>query len=732
MLDQTLAPTVETDEKVYYTGGAIKALGDGEIEGYLVVWGSPAVKDSYGEWFTPQTNYELQRYESWPILYHHELDKEIGGVEIGRVYSITPDNIGLLAKGKLDLSKPHAPRIYSDVLRNRLYFSSGTVPHWVDAKQSGEIIRWPIAEASLTPSPAEKSGRTSVHAIRSAMIALEQETSDVPKEPQAEEVNSTETDNRALIETIESFDTNYHRGEYIMSKAIKMDSAMLITALENAGLDAAQTVAVMKEFGAAESGEMEQETPEPTDAQAAPAVEAKAAPEKVTQFFDAKGFAKELQTVFQQAAKVAPAEDTLPGVSATPAAKARTPQISIRSQYEDLSAQDMAYYAFLMNKSGRKDRLSVDFYREASGKAIKAYEAGEVKFDTKDEERRFAAKTSELNTTLVADDGADWVPTLWTSDLWARTRIDNKIASAIQSFAMPSASYEYPIESTDPTVYAVAESDDAAHLSLVSGSTFTSSKVVTDKVTFTAKKLGLQTMFSVELDEDSIVQFIPQLRNQALRAMQNAIDNVIANADATTGTGNINLSGANTSTVPTAKFLYGGGNGFRYNALISVGAAAMTDAGGAAPTLSLIRSTIAKLSATYSVRPSEIKLFVDVATWHKLKSIDELLVYMNNGRGSTVNDGIVPMIDGSEVVVSEEVGKTLSTGYYSSTAASNTLGQLIVVHTPGWKLGYRRQVTTDVSYLPYYDSYVLTMTARMALGKRDTGTSALLYNIGVS
>lgn len=522
-----------------------------------------------------------------------------------------------------------------------------------------------------------------------------------------------------------------------MSTAVKMDSAMLITALENAGLDAEKTVAVMKELGAVEGAEMEREPVEPTDALPPAAddemeVKNEVKPPAAIKF-DAKAFAKELQKAMQHNARIAPAEDDdLPGVS-IPVKKPQQHQFSVRSEFEELSAQDMGFYAHLMNKSGRTARLTKDFWREAGGKAIKAYEAGEVKFDDKDEERRFAIKASELNSTLIADDGGDWVPTLWSSDLWKRTRIENKIASSVQSFAMPSASYEYPIESTDPIVYSVVETDDTAHLSLVTGSPFTMSKVVTDKVTFTAKKLGLQTGFSVELNEDSIVQFIPQLRNQALRAFQNAIDNVIANADSTTGTGNINLSGANTSTVPTAKFLYGGGDGFRHVPLIDVAAGAqLTDAGGAAPTLSLIRTTIAKLAAAFSVRPSEIKLFVDVATWHKFKSIDELLVYMNNGRGSTVNDGLVPSIDGSEVIVSEEIGKTLNTGYYSSTAASNTLGQMIAVHTPSWKLGYRRQIMTDISYLPVFDNYMLTMTARMALGRFSTGAASLLYNLGVT
>jgi hypothetical protein len=114
-----------------------------------------------------------------------------------------------------------------------------------------------------------------------------------------------------------------------------------------------------------------------------------------------------------------------------------------------------------------------------------------------------------------------------------------------------------------------------------------------------------------------------------------------------------------------------------------------------------------------------------------MKSIDELLVYMNNGRGSTVVDGMVPTIDGSEVVPSEELSKTNSSGFVSATAANNTRGQVVVVHTPSWKLGYRRQITSDVSYIPYNDAYIMTITARMALGRRDTACASLLYNVNV-
>lgn len=187
VLENELTDTLPVGEHTYFTGGAIKAVGDGKIEGYLAVWGSPSQRDSYGEYFTKSTNFELQRYKDWPLLYHHELDPTVGGLEVGRIHNIIPDDYGLLAQAQLDMTIPEANRFYNDVLRGKLFWSSGSVPHWVNTTPGGEITRWPITEGTLTPAPAEKSGRTSVYAIRSAMTALEQDNGEPSKEPQAKE-----------------------------------------------------------------------------------------------------------------------------------------------------------------------------------------------------------------------------------------------------------------------------------------------------------------------------------------------------------------------------------------------------------------------------------------------------------------------------------------------------------------------------------------------------------------
>lgn len=180
--------TPSTDRSYFIAGGAIKALGDGKVGGYLVAFGSPSQRDSYGEYFHRDTDFALDRYTDWPVLYHHELDETVGGEEIGRILRITPDNKGLYAEAQLDMNKPIVQKIYQMVVNGKLGWSSGSVPHWVETSDDGRIDRWPIVEGSLTPTPAEPQ-RTTVSALRSAIKSLLNSEIDAPvPQPTAKEL----------------------------------------------------------------------------------------------------------------------------------------------------------------------------------------------------------------------------------------------------------------------------------------------------------------------------------------------------------------------------------------------------------------------------------------------------------------------------------------------------------------------------------------------------------------
>ena len=72
-----------SDDMLIAWGGAVKALGEGYIEGYLVKFTDAAHLDMTGEFFDARTDYDLKDGERTSIYYHHGQDKTLGRRRIG-------------------------------------------------------------------------------------------------------------------------------------------------------------------------------------------------------------------------------------------------------------------------------------------------------------------------------------------------------------------------------------------------------------------------------------------------------------------------------------------------------------------------------------------------------------------------------------------------------------------------------------------------------------------------
>lgn len=765
----TLPPNLKIEKATdYFSGSSLKTLGDGKVGGYLIVFGGPA--DAQGEYFDP----DVDIHEKWfgdsatrPILYHHGLKDQDIIEEIGYLTSLVKDGHGWYAEGQLDMSNPRAQAVYSEINKGRIGWSSGSAPHLSKVLPDGCIIEWAIVEASLTPTPAA-GRRTTVQALKFDTSIF---TSDAPIEPSAIRADSVVKGASVLKGKKKLRQPNPIRKNTVYN--IKGQSG-LIGAMQGAGIQSDDIIKVLMSLEEGDPGDgSEMMTDDPSvgaapdtttatmsadpakdaglvsdsdtetiydsgskpvmtpPAQSKPGTGATAVAGKVASAVGDNGTVNaQLVKMLIDTYKTAPAQSRVGGFQGQNPAR-RSAISDMKTAYHDLDAGDMAFL-YEMRRQGKNPRqMGVEFEREMATKAMKAY--SDNKLSLAPEVARKVAMKVEFNNTANATDGGNWVPDLWSSILWMRVRIDNNVAKNIEVFQMPSPTFEYPLESTDPVVYSVGESDTDAEQTIATN-VFTRSKLAVSKLQFVAKKTGLQVGFSTEIEEDSIIPFIPQLRGQAVRAFANSIDNNILSSDDTTGTGNINYSGGNTSAVPTANFLFGGGKGMRYNALVANTAVQLNMQGGN-PTLQALRALRFKLitaTQAYGIDPNEILYFVEPQTYGKMLSIDEINVFMNNGRSATVNDGRFGDIDGSPVYPSAELGLALSTGYTSSTAASNTLGQIVVAARNAWKVGYVRQVMTDVSYIPWNDSYILTMTARYAIGKKDTAGAGLMFNINTN
>jgi cation transport regulator len=137
---------------------AVKALGSNRIGGYLMLWGTPQAKDLTGEYFTRETEEVLSIYRSMgklPALYHHGRDENVKATVVGQIDVLDPDEVGLWAEAQLTTANKYRAAVLDLVRQNALAWSSGAIPGGRKVAGDGKILRWPIMEGSLTPTPAE-------------------------------------------------------------------------------------------------------------------------------------------------------------------------------------------------------------------------------------------------------------------------------------------------------------------------------------------------------------------------------------------------------------------------------------------------------------------------------------------------------------------------------------------------------------------------------------------------
>ena len=140
---------------------AIKSDRLGYVKGYLVRFGDSKSADLEGDYFTQSTDYgfpmESGKRVPLNVYYHHGMDQMVGKKSIGTGF-IKMDETGLWYEAQLDLADEYGSMIAKLCKQGKMGFSSGAAAHLVERKSMGgaaEITRWPIAEASITPTPAE-------------------------------------------------------------------------------------------------------------------------------------------------------------------------------------------------------------------------------------------------------------------------------------------------------------------------------------------------------------------------------------------------------------------------------------------------------------------------------------------------------------------------------------------------------------------------------------------------
>lgn len=737
---------------------AVKMLDEetGRIGGYLNIWGDSQHKDltpytnadgSKGEYFTPQTNFELDWFPVRPILFHHGLDGAIKTSTIGTIDTLTPDDVGLWAEGQIKARNAYV-RKYADkakelVKEGKLSWSSGAVSHLVQRARDGRLDRWPLIEGSLTATPMEPRltevyPMKSSHVWESDQIAPALKSWGIATDHLYEDLQQDGVTERAENS---ASDTN------VAAQAEGTNENTLIVTKEETEMGTLtmteeQFQEHLKAAVAAGAAAKTAEPPKPEPEQVVPG--------------------KSLQPT--------------PPPPTAPATKTTNDAVVIGDvRYAGLTSAEQSYLVDMMNilqyepkvagkeLGGEARRFMAEFtndsdrkmQREISAKAHKEVARNQLpqsaliylpykSLDAAESNNwtPVAIKSGELDNTSASNQGVDWVPTIWSDQLWTRVRISNPVASNIDTIMMPSNPFNLPIMSTDPVVYFTGEAADATDL-VFQGGKIAVSQIKTGKQALTAKKLTSRAAMSTEFNEDSIIAVLPDVYAQTIRTMQNAIDNSIINGDTvTTASTNINLIDGTPASAPNQPS-YLVFNGFRKMGLIT--ATGQSQSAGGAITLKLFRSTRFLLANQYAVDIPNLVAIVDVQTYQRMLNIPEFSTYMNSGVAPSAVTGLLPngmanqvaqqaypvgQIDGVNIYVSAEMPLANTSGDVSATPSNNTTGTLVIYHRTRWKLGYRRQVQLETYSSPFLgDTIQIMASARIGLNSFENASVGVLYDI---
>lgn len=330
--------------------------------------------------------------------------------------------------------------------------------------------------------------------------------------------------------------------------------------------------------------------------------------------------------------------------------------------------------------------------------------------------------------------GSQLVGAQYVSELWEAARRESRVFNLLETFPMTDPTAYLPVEVDIPEMLFVAEN------TANNSSDYSTVKTGSQRVQVDAKKFVIHQMWSGEMEEDSIIPFLPFLRRQATLSIAHYSDSLVLNGDTTNaGTGNINLDDAD----PADTKHYLAFDGIRHAALVDNTGNGI-DVAGAISLTQLNNMRGKMIDATrfvdwgHPTSPEDLVYVSDPETADKVALLDEVTTVDKYGPQASVMTGEVGRVLGHAHIASIAVSKTEADGKVSTTGGNNTKGQVVCFNRRGFKVGWRRQVMVETERLPGRDQTRLVYSLRLGFGRfSPTGAasgieaSSVAYNVSL-
>lgn len=330
--------------------------------------------------------------------------------------------------------------------------------------------------------------------------------------------------------------------------------------------------------------------------------------------------------------------------------------------------------------------------------------------------------------------GQELIGVQYVGELWDAARQESRVFGLIDQFEMTAPSAYLPVVADLPEPQLIGE--NTTENTFLSGT----GRVGSNRVNVVAKKMLINQIWTYELEEDSIIPFIPFIRANIASSLAFYSDAVLLNGDTTNAaTGNINSDDAD----PADTKYYLAFDGIRHVGLVDNTANGVNAAG--AVSLALLSGLKGKmLDASYAIdwghpaRSSDLIYVCDPQTADSIALLDQVVTVDKFGPQATVLTGQVGAILGSPVISTVAMGLTEADGKISDTPANNVKGQVVAFNRNAFKVGMRRNVAIELERMPGMQQARLVASFRLGFGRYSpTGAASgiegasVLYNIAL-
>lgn len=318
---------------------------------------------------------------------------------------------------------------------------------------------------------------------------------------------------------------------------------------------------------------------------------------------------------------------------------------------------------------------------------------------------------SKAMDTQTTDEGIEFVPDEMSSQLRDAVRLPLKAVQRHAHFNMPRSPYTLPIAGADITGRKITERLEDTITS--SSNVLPAITPVTGEKQFTAKTLGAMVVISKELEAESIIPVVQFARTRLQIAVAHAAEYATING-VESGTHIDADIEADANKASHAGMLW---NGYRYlaKALDDAGNDGLVNGNNKAIDIKLIRH-MRKQMGKYGATPSDLMVIVGTTGHTQMLDIDELVTVDKFGPQASIRSGMVGMVDGMEVVVSEHIREDLDAdGYGDNPVGTDSHTVCIMVHKPSLEFGDREKLAYQVLEWPITRQKLVILTQRMDL-----------------